>query len=93
MADDPRQGQFGRRWSDEPIMQDSFWERQPEKPPPEKQQRPAPDPKSQPPLSPLSNKQNLYNSRSAPRRKRRQNQPSFRVVKIARRFLAPERRS
>ena len=68
-------------------------ERQPEKPPPEKQQRPAPDPKSQPPLSPLSNKQNLYNSRSAPRRKRRQNQPSFRVVKIARRFLAPERRS
>ena len=81
MSDPERNLQFRRAWTE------------PEKPPP-KAKRPAPVAfKSQPPQSPLSNNQNLYNSRSAPRRKKRQKQPSFRVVKIARRFLAPERRS
>src|SRR4051794_28211786 len=72
MADDPRQGQFGRRWWDEPTLQGAFWERGSEKPPPRTRQRPAPMAfESQPPQLPLSNKQNMYNSRSAAARPRR----------------------
>jgi hypothetical protein len=45
MADDPRRGQFGRRWFDKPAMQGAFWGRQPEKRPPDA------DARQRPPLS------------------------------------------
>ena len=65
---------------------------EPEKPPPERQ-RPAPVAKNQPPQS-FPKTDSAKKSRSAavpPRRKRRQ-APSFKLIRIFRRFLDPRPR-